>query len=450
MAAVVPVTAEIAKRAAALAWQDLPDDLVERTKQCLLDWFAVTVAGAQEELTSILIAEALEDGAKGAATLVGRSETVLPSTAALINGAASHALDYDDVNFSMGGHPTVTVVPALLALGEQTKASGRLFIESFVAGYETSGRVGRLVSPSHYQKGFHVTGTVGSFSATAAAGRMLGLNDGQLAVAFGIAATQAAGLKSNFGTRCKPLHAGTASEHGLRAARLAARGFTARGDSLECDQGFASSQSDHLNAEAALGEPPSGWHLRNNLFKYHAACYLTHAPIECAKEIRLKNNFPPERVQKILLRIDSGADKVCNIPNPTTGLEAKFSLRQTVAMALTGVDTANLDSYNEAVTQEPRIKELRDKMAIEFQPHWAHSLAEMAIQLDDGTTIEVTHDSGIPWADLEKQRQAIETKFDSLVTPLLGPAGARRLHDAIERIDSLDDVGELVRASAKN
>ena len=450
MAAVVPVTAEIAKRAAALAWQDLPDDLVERTKQCLLDWFAVTVAGAQEDLTNILVAEALEDGARGPATLVGRSETVLPSTAALINGAASHALDYDDVNFSMGGHPTVTVVPALLALGEQTKASGRLFIESFVAGYETSGRVGRLVSPSHYQKGFHVTGTVGSFAATAAAGRMLGLNDEQLAVAFGIAATQAAGLKSNFGTMCKPLHAGTASEHGLRAARLAARGFTARGDSLECDQGFASSQSDHLNAEAALGEPPSGWHLRNNLFKYHAACYLTHAPIECAKEIRLKNNFPPERVRKILLRIDSGADKVCNIPNPTTGLEAKFSLRQTVAMALTGVDTANLDSFNEAVTQEPRIKDLRDKMAIEFQPHWAHSLAEMAIQLDDGTTIEVTHDSGIPWPDLEKQRQAIETKFDSLVTPLLGAAGARRLHDAIERIDSLTDVGELVRASAKN
>jgi 2-methylcitrate dehydratase PrpD len=450
MAAVVPVTAEIAKRAAALAWQDLPDDLVERTKQCLLDWFAVTIAGAQEDLTNILIAEALEDGAKGPATLVGRSETVLPSTAALINGAASHALDYDDVNFSMGGHPTVTVVPALLALGEQMKASGRLFIESFVAGYETSGRVGRLVSPSHYQKGFHVTGTVGSFSAAAAAGRMLGLDDRQLAVAFGIAATQAAGLKSNFGTMCKPLHAGTASEHGLRAARLAARGFTARGDSLECDQGFASSQSDHLNAEAALGEPPSGWHLRNNLFKYHAACYLTHAPIECAKEIRLKNNFPAERVQKILLRIDSGADKVCNIPNPTTGLEAKFSLRQTVAMALTGVDTANLDSYNEAVTQEPRIRGLRDKMAIEFQPHWSHSLAEMAIQLDDGTMIEVTHDSGIPWADLEKQRQAIETKFNSLVTPLLGAAGARRLHDAIERIDSLTDVGELVRASARS
>src|SRR6266404_6247132 len=386
----VPVTAEIARRATALAWSDLPDDLVERTKQCLLDWFAVTVAGAQEELTDILIGEAIEDGAKGKASLVGRSETTLPSTAALINGAASHALDYDDVNFAMGGHPTVTVVPALLALGEQTKASGQLFIESFIAGYETSGRVGRLVSPSHYQKGFHVTGTVGSFSATAAAG----------------------------------------------------------GDSLECDQGFASSQSDHLNSDAALGEPPAGWHLRNNLFKYHAACYLTHAPIECAKEIRLKSYFPPERVKRILLRIDAGAEKVCNIPNPTTGLEAKFSLRQTVAMALTGVDTANLDSFNDAVTREPRIKTLRDKMAIEFKPNWEHSLAEMAIQLDDGTTLEATHDSGIPWSDVAKQRRAIETKFESLVTPVLGAAGTKRLRDAIERIDDLADVGELARASA--
>jgi 2-methylcitrate dehydratase PrpD len=445
----VPVTAEIARRAAVLAWSDLPDDLVERTRQCLLDWFAVTVAGAQEELTDILVREALEDGATGPASLVGRNEKVLPSAATLINGAAGHALDYDDVNFSMSGHPTVTVIPALLALGEQKGASGRLFIESFVAGYETAGRVGRLVAPSHYQKGFHATGTVGSFSATAAAGRMLGLSEQQLAVAFGIAATQAAGLKANFGTMCKPLHAGTASEHGLRAARLAAKGFTARSDSLECDQGFAFSQSDDLNAKAALGEPPSGWHLRNNLFKHHAACYLTHAPIECAREIRLKSNFPPERVKKIMLRIDSGSDKVCNIANPTTGLEAKFSLRQTVAMALTGVDTAALDSFSDAVTREPRLKALRDKMSIEFQSNWSHSLAEMAIQLDDGTTLEATHDSGIPWADVARQRQALEAKFEALVTPVLGAAGTRRLHDAIERIDSLADVGDLARAAVK-
>jgi 2-methylcitrate dehydratase PrpD len=118
-------------------------------------------------------------------------------------------------------------------------------------------------------------------------------------------------------------------------------------------------------------------------------------------------------------------------------------------MALTGVDTANLASYTEAVTQEPRIKTLRDKMAIEFKPNWAHSLAEMAIQLDDGTTLEAKHDSGIPWTDIGKQRSALETKFDSLVSPVLGVAGAKRLKEAIDRIDSLADVGELARASVK-
>jgi 2-methylcitrate dehydratase PrpD len=154
-------------------------------------------------------------------------------------------------------------------------------------------------------------------------------------------------------------------------------------------------------------------------------------------------------VKKILLRIDSGADKVCNIENPTSGLEAKFSLRQTVAMALTGVDTANLDSYSDAVTQEPRMRALRDKMSIEFKPNWAHSLAEMAIELDDGTRLEATHDSGIPWTDVARQRRALETKFESLVRPVLGVAATRRLHDAIERIDTLSDVGELARAAAK-
>src|SRR5258707_3206330 len=110
----VAVTAELAKRATALAWRNFPDDLIERTRQCLLDWFAVTVAGAQDELTDILVREAMEDGARGASSLVGRSEKTVPSAAALINGAASHALDYDDVNFAIGGHPTLTVVPAIL------------------------------------------------------------------------------------------------------------------------------------------------------------------------------------------------------------------------------------------------------------------------------------------------------------------------------------------------
>ena len=120
-----------------------------------------------------------------------------------------------------------------------------------------------------------------------------------------------------------------------------------------------------------------------------------------------------------------------------------------VAMALHGVDTAALDSFSDAVTQEPRMKALRDKVSIDFRTDFPHALAEMAIQLDDGTTLEARHDSGIPWSDVAKQRRALETKFDGLVTPILGAAGARRLHETIDRIDTLGDVGDLARASAK-
>ena len=148
----------------------------------------------------------------------------------------------------------------------------------------------------------------------------------KFALALGIAGTQAAGLKSMFGTMCKPLHAGKAPYHGLLAAKLAARGFTSRADVLECAQGFARTHSPDFHPERALETPPTGWHIRNNLFKYHAACYMTHAPIEAARKLREQHGVTPEQVERIRLRIDEASDRICNIPAPRTGLEAKFSL----------------------------------------------------------------------------------------------------------------------------
>lgn len=443
------LTRLLAEQASAVTYDALPEPVRALARQCVLDYCGVALAGADDPLAHILLDELAEAGGAAQASVIGHNARLPVLSAALINGAIGHALDYDDVNLSMPGHPSVAILPGLLALAEQRQSSGREVIAAFVAGYETACRIGSTLRPGHYNRGFHATGTVGVFGAAAACARLLGLDAEATARALGIAGTQAAGLKSQFGTMCKPFHAGKASQSGLLAARLAARGFSSRPDLVECEQGFALTHGPDFHPEKALADPPHGFHIFANLFKYHAACYLTHAPIECAKEIRLKNNFPPERVKKILLRIDSGSDKVCNIPHPTTGLEAKFSLRQTIAMALTGVDTANLESFNDAITQDPRIQVLREKVDIDFKPNWEHSLAEMAIQLDDGTTIEASHDSGIPWADVAKQREAIEAKYDSLVVPILGAAGAKRLHDAIERIDSLADVGELARASAK-
>src|SRR3984893_16497001 len=216
--------------------------------------------------------------------------------------------------------------------------------------------------PGHYTRGFHATGTLGSFGAAAACAHLLGLDADKTAIALGIAGTQAAGLKSMFGTMCKPLHAGKAAQNGLIGATLAARSFTSRDDVLECPQGFAATQSPDFHPDRALAEPPHGYHLRDNLFKYHAACYLTHAPIECGRKIRTEHRIEPSAIREVVLRVDAGASKVCHILAPGTGLEAKFSLRLMSALALSGVDTAGLETYSEAVARDPANVALRDKV----------------------------------------------------------------------------------------
>jgi 2-methylcitrate dehydratase PrpD len=444
----IPVTARLAERAAGLSYEALPAEIRAIARQCILDWFAVTLAGAREELAQIIAAEAAAEGGAPVATLVGHRARAPMQQAALVNGATSHALDYDDVHLSYIGHPTVTLVPALLALGEATGARGSEIITAFVAGYEPICRIGLLVAPGHYAAGFHATATMGSFGAAAACARLLRLDPARTAMALGIAGTEAAGLKSMFGTMCKPLHAGKAAQNGLIAARLAARGFTSRGDVLECAQGFAATHGPDFNPDAALAEAPGGWHLRGNLFKYHAACYLTHAPIECARQIAAAPGFAADRVRAAVLRIDRGADTVCNIAAPRTGLEAKFSLRLTTAFALAGIDTARLDIYSAANAADPNLVALRDKVRVEFVSGWPSSRAELRVSLADGRDFEARHDSGVPCADIAAQGGRIEAKFLSLATPVLGDAAARRLTQAVARLDDLPAITELTALAA--
>ncbi|WP_162915011.1 MmgE/PrpD family protein [Desertibaculum subflavum] len=438
------VTREIVERALAIRTDAVPVDVRQVAKQCILDWFAVSLAGAEEPLARMLLDQAAEDGGHAQAGIVGHRLRVSTRQAALINGSISHALDYDDVNFAMGGHPTVAALPGALALAEARKLSGDALLAAFIAGYETLCRVGRLVAPGHYSRGFHATATVGSFGSAAACAHILGLDAEATARALGIAGTQAAGLKSQFGTMCKPLHAGKAAENGLVGAQLAARGFTSRLDILECVQGFADTQSPDFNPEAALEQPRMGWHVRANLFKYHAACYLTHAPMDAARALRVEHGLKPSDLRKVTVRIDSGADKVCNIQAPRTGLEAKFSLRLTTAMALAGTDTAAPGTYNDTTAADRELVQLRERVQIELVNDWPHSQADVVLELNDGRRLEKTCDTGIPAADVAFQGDRVRAKFMSLAAPALGQAGAERLAAAVEDIESLKDAGELM------
>ncbi len=435
------LTRKLAEQARALRLEDIPDDIRAWARQCVLDYIACTLAGAKDELTEILLAEMQEAGGKGTATIMGHGVKLPPAAAAVVNGAAAHALDYDDVNLAMPGHPTVAILPALLALAEERGATGAEVLTAFVAGYELQCRVGRIMSPGHYDVlGFHATATVGSFGAAAACAHLMGLDADQFATALGIAGTQAAGLKSMFGTMCKPLHAGKASYHGLMAAKLAARGFTSRTDVLECSQGFAKTHSPHFNPEKALETPPQGWYIRNNLFKYHAACYMVHASIDAARKLREEHKITPDRISRIRMQIEEASDRICNIQAPATGLEAKFSLKLATAMGLSGVDTGRLSTYSPEVATDPALVAVRDRVEIDFRKGISNTFAAIELTLTDGSTVSADHDSGIPAADTAEQGRRLEEKFVSLVEPVLGGNTAGALIAEVARLEALPDV----------
>jgi 2-methylcitrate dehydratase PrpD len=251
-----------------------------------------------------------------------------------------------------------------------------------------------------------------------------------------------------FGTMCKPLHAGKAAYHGLLAARLAKRGFTSRGDVLECPQGFASTHSPDFNPAEALADPPCGFHIRNNLFKYHAACYMTHAPIEAARRLREQHDLTPDQIARITLRLDETCDRICNIPAPRNGLEAKFSLRLTTAMALAGVDTGGLDSYSEETAADPTLIALRDKVEFDFQNGRPNTLAHLELVLSDGRSVAASHDAGVPAGDIVEQGRRLEEKFASLAGPVLGGAKTSDLISEIGRFDALSDLRNVMRMCA--
>ncbi|HKS88972.1 MAG TPA: MmgE/PrpD family protein, partial [Stellaceae bacterium] len=392
------LTTRLAERACAVTYEALPEPVRALARQCVLDYYAVGLAGADDPLVQILLDELAEAGGASQASLIGRAGRLPALAAALLNGAAGHALDYDDVNLAMPGHPSVAILPGLLALAEWRGSSGRAVIAAFVAGYETACRIGSALRPGHYDLGFHATGTIGCFGAAASCAHLLGLDAEGMARALGIAGTQAAGLKSQFGTMCKPFHAGKASHNGLLAARLAARGFSSRPDLVECQQGFALTHGPDFRAEAALAEPPGGFYILANLFKYHAACYLTHGPIEAARKARAELGGNAETIERITLRLDRSCDRVCNIPAPRDGLEAKFSLRQTVAMALAGVDTASLGAYSVETANDPALVRLRNKVALDFRDGGPQAAAEIEVALSDGRVAHAAHDAGIPAA----------------------------------------------------
>ncbi|AUW58983.1 MmgE/PrpD family protein [Sphingobium sp. SCG-1] len=437
----IGITRQMAR--AALAYSDavLPPQALTVAKQCILDWFAVTLPGSREHC-AVLLAEELEAYGAGPCSVIGRTSRLSPRDAALANGTASHALDYDDVNRTMAGHPSVAIFPAVLAIAESEKRTGREALVAFVAGYEMASVVGGLVGPSHYARGYHATGTVGAIGATVAAGLLLGLDETAMDHAIGLAATQSAGLKAMFGSMAKPLHAGKAAANGVLAARLAMRGFTGQPGVLEADQGFIGALSDEPVRVPAM--PVPGTEITSTLFKYHAACYFTHSTIDCLTALRVRTGLTPDAIATVELHVGPAHLQACQIGDPRSGLEAKFSLTHAAALALCGRDTAALETFTDAAIDDPQVAATRERVIVHGDAA-AGGAIFARIRTVAGECHDVAHDTGIVNTDLVAQGARIDAKYLSLAVPVVGAAAALRLKAVIAQLEDLPTVDALLR-----
>ncbi|WP_184476004.1 MmgE/PrpD family protein [Rhizorhapis suberifaciens] len=419
----------------------LPADALMVAKQCIMDWFAVALPGAREDC-AMLLADELESVGQGPCMVIGRRCRLSAQDAALANGVASHALDFDDVNRTMQGHPTVAIFPAALAVSEAEGKSSRDLLTAYIAGYEIACIVNAQVAPSHYAMGFHATGTIGAIGAAVAAGLLLELDETQMAHAIGLAATQSAGLKAMFGSMAKPLHAGKAAANGVLAARLAARGFTAHPGALEAGQGFISTLSLEPSRSAII--PPPGAEIVKTLFKYHAACYMTHSTIDCLAKLRDEADLSADAVAAVYIHVAPGHLAACNILDPANGLEAKFSLRHAAALALHRRNSSALETFSDEGAADPELVSMRQRVSV-YGDMPAGGAVRVVVQTHDGARYEANHDTGVVEDDLLRQAKRIEAKFMSLAVPVLGADVARRLLSGVSRLDQGVALSDLLR-----
>lgn len=423
-------TQHLAEITSSARLSDVAEESLAVAKHAALDWFGVTLAGYDEPLAQILRATYATGGA---CSIVGGALRSSTRDAAMINGATSHALDYDDVN--VVGHPTAAILPAILAVGEaHNKTSGEVLL-AYICGYEVATLVAQQAMPSHYSRGFHSTATIGSIGAAAGVSKLLDLDAEMTANAIGLGATQAAGLKCMFGTMAKPLHAGKAAANGVLSAELAAAGFEARPDALEAPQGFFSTQTDitpEVNSSYRFG-----CNIRRNLFKFHAACYLTHSTMEALKAFAEQSDFDPEKIARLTIRVPNAHLNVCNIEKPASGLETKFSLRHCAALILYGYDTSSIETFNDELAVDKSLCDLRRRIDVrgDLAPG---THAEVVLEDESGAVHSTSHDVGIPASDLAAQERKLREKFSSLNSPRY----EQRSDEIIDNILSFETVDQ--------
>jgi 2-methylcitrate dehydratase PrpD len=450
------LTAQVADFVACVELDAVPAEVRRLAKRSILDGLGLAAAGSRSEASMIARNEVNGYGRLvGDASVIGAGERAPARFAAFLNGLAIHADDYDDTQLAVAAdrvyglltHPTAPVLPPALALGERDDRAGRDVLLAYLVGVEVATKVAEAIDPRHYEQGFHSTATVGSIGAGASAARLLGLDADTTAVALGLAATQAGGLRENFGTMSKPFHAGRAAENGVLAASLAAAGFSAADNILEARRGFfqaAGGGFDRAMIDARLGAP---WTFAEPgiSIKPHPSGSLTHPAMGAFLELITANDIQPADVRRIRVGTNRHMPNALIHHRPTNGLEAKFSMEFCLAILLLE-RKAGLAQFTDDVVKRADVREVIERISFEADPAadeggFREMTSLIEVELADGRVLRTR-------AEFAKGSPANPMRDEELVEKFLGCLDWAGIsmdagREVADRVMSLEDQASI-------
>jgi 2-methylcitrate dehydratase PrpD len=439
-------TEKVARFVADTAIDKIPDEVIAAAKTAILDCLGVALAGSQEDSARICAEQTRLEQARGEASVWGQGFKSSASLAALANGTAAHALDFDHGVYL--GQPTSAVIPALLPFAETLHARGRDLLEAYVAGFEATAKIAKSI-PEEGRGGWHSAGTLGTLGATLSCAKLLKLDSNRIRAALGVATSMASGTACNYGTMTKPLGSGLAARNGVLAASLAQKGFTASANALESATGFFGSYLSLPPHPAPMEELGQSYELSQGLkIKPYPCGGLSHNAIDAVLEMREREGIRPDSVESIRIEVAKHAYERLVFQVPRTGLEGKFCMGYLLARAMIS-GKVSLDDFTDEAVREPPMLEFAKRVHMELNTALTDSSecrpSKVEIKLKDGRTLSryVEYAKGGPQVPLSSQE--LRTKFVDCAKRVINETAMHGVLEYVDRLESLEDVVPLCR-----
>lgn len=433
------VTDKLALHITNTSYEHFNQNAVREAKRSLLNWLGVAIGAANHESMDMVLNVAKLTASQPQATVLGRNEKVDMLFASLLNGMSSHIYDFDDTLLETVLHPSAPVFPAILAYAEKQRKTGRDVLEAFIIGCEVEARLALSIYPSHYWRGWHITGSVGGIGAAAAISKLMGLDVENTIYALGIAATDPTGLREMFGTMTKPYHPGKAAMNGLLAALVGAQGFTSSKKPLEAKRGFLNVLSEENKVELVTEKWGEKWEVEKNSYKPFASGIVTHPAIDAIISIQKEHMLKAEQVESIIITAHPLVKELTGKTDITTGLEGKFSVYHCVAAGFFNLK-AGVYEFTDEYVNEPAVKKLRDKISLVIDEKIKEDQVYLTVKLTDGSEVDYYVEHAIGSADSPMTDEQIQEKFIDVTGDIIGLEAKNELIDLVNRFEEVEDL----------